>query len=188
MKRSMFEETYEHPLTEYWRKLKPQQSHFDRGQWRQRENNTRESMHGFQCRHCQAYVYALPTFSGVQNRNHCPFCLRSRHVDHTQPGDRMSPCKAIMQPIGLTVKQGRNKYANGGYGELMLIHRCSECGKLSINRIAADDWPDRLMETFCASSELEMYVLKQIEASGIRLLQEQDLNLVISQIHGIMQN
>jgi hypothetical protein len=188
MKRSMFEETYEHPLTEYWEKLKPHQSHFDRGQWRQRENSSRENVFGFLCRHCQAYVYALPTISGVQNRNHCPFCLWSRHVDHSQAGDRMSPCKAIMQPIGLTVKQSRNKYENGGYGELMLIHRCSECAKLSINRIAADDWPDRLMETFYASAMLDAPMQQQLAASGIRLLLEEDVKLVVSQIHGIMQN
>ena len=49
---------------------------------------------GFRCEHCGAYVYTLPMIAGVNNRNHCPFCLWSRHVDYLKPGDRMSACKA----------------------------------------------------------------------------------------------
>ncbi len=75
----------------------------------------------------------------------------------------MSACKAIMQPIGLTVKRGRNKYGEGMFGELMLIHRCSECGKLSINRIAADDQTERLMEIFFSSLGLDSSTQHQLE-------------------------
>ena len=42
-----------------------------------------------------------------------------------------------MKPIGLTMKVGRNKYQREARGELMLIHEFTECGSLSINRIAA---------------------------------------------------
>ncbi|MFZ0532751.1 MAG: RNHCP domain-containing protein [Anaerolineales bacterium] len=140
---------------------------------------------GFKCRYCQAHVHTLPILSGVQNRNHCPFCLWSRHVDQNRPGDRMSACKAIMQPIGLTVKQSRNKYGSGTNGELMLIHLCSECGKLSINRIAADDLLESLMEIFHASSRLDTHTQHQLDTSGIRLLQGEDVKLFISQLHGI---
>ena len=151
--------------------------------WRRRSS---EEM--FTCRQCKAHVYTLPIYSGVQNRNHCPFCLWSRHVDHAEPGDRMSACKAIMQPIGLTVKRGRNKYGEGMFGELMLIHRCSECGKLSINRIAADDQTERLMETFFSSLGLDSSTQHQLEVNGIRLLQGKDTKQVVSQLHGITQN
>jgi hypothetical protein len=142
----------------------------------------------FTCRQCQAVVYSQPMISGVKNRNHCPYCLWSRHVDHAQPGDRMSACKAIMQPIGLTVKRGHNKYEEGTYGELMLIHCCSECDKLSINRIAADDQAERLMEIFRASLGLDSSTQCQLEVSGIHLLQGEDVMLVVSQLLGMTLN
>lgn len=156
-------------------------NHPDR--WRRRSSED-----VFTCLQCQAAVYTQPMISGVKNRNHCPFCLWSRHVDHTQPGDRMSACKAIMQPIGLTVKRRRNKYGGGTYGELMLIHRCCECGKLSINRIAADDQAVRLMEIFYASLGLDTSTLNQLEVSGIHLLQGEDVKLVARQLQGIVNN
>jgi hypothetical protein len=184
----MYEEIYEQHPIQYWGKLKPHHNHSGRGQWRQRENKYRLCAYGFQCRHCQSYVYTQPDYSGVQNRNHCPFCLRSRHVDHLQPGDRLSACKAVMQPIGLTVKQSHNKYGEGRYGELMLIHQCNECGKISINRVAADDWRDSLMEIYYASSGLALPTQQMLEASGIRLLHAEDLKLVVNQLHGILQN
>lgn len=138
----------------------------------------------FKCMHCQAYVYVLPVLSGVQNRNHCPYCLYSRHVDHAQTGDRLAACKASMQPIGLTVKHGRNKYCGISSGELMLIHRCRECGKLSINRIAADDRVDRLMEVFYSSIELDGLTRQQVAISEIHLLQRADLEMVLCQLQG----
>jgi DNA-directed RNA polymerase subunit RPC12/RpoP len=138
----------------------------------------------FQCLHCDAQVVSHPMISGVQNRNHCPYCLHSRHVDHVKAGDRMSACKAIMQPIGLTVKPGRNKYAGMAFGELMLVHRCSSCGKLSINRLAADDQVEMLLEIYYESRRLELSTLKQVTLEGIRILQGEDWKLVAEQLHG----
>ncbi len=139
----------------------------------------------FTCKYCQAEVYTQPLVSGVQNRNHCPYCLCSRHLDHYQAGDRLSACKAIMQPIGLTVKHSRNKYQKYGWGELMLIHRCEECGKISINRIAADDQADRLMEVYRVSLGLAPDTRRNLDTSGIQLLQEDHIQLVVSQLEGI---
>src|SRR5512147_2229255 len=93
----------------------------------------------FRCAHCHALVSSAHLFSGVNNRNHCPYCLWSCHLDLFAAGDRLSACKAPMQPIGLTMKPGRNKYRPEAHGELMLVHACTGCGSLSINRIAADD-------------------------------------------------
>jgi len=158
-------------------------THYDAVRW-----GRRSSVEVFKCKQCQAAVYTQPMISGVQNRNHCPYCLWSRHVDHRQAGDRMSACKAIMQPIGLTVKRSCNKYGGLMYGELMLIHCCCECGKFSINRIAADDQTERLMEIFYASIGLDVPTQRQLEVSGIRLLQGEDVRLVVSQLHGMTQN
>jgi hypothetical protein len=68
--------------------------------------------------------------SGGRNRNHCPFCLYSRHVDGRTPGDRASTCGALMAPVGTFA---RSK------GEQVIVHRCLGCGFERHNRIAADD-------------------------------------------------
>lgn len=107
-------------------------------------NGTQE----FVCIHCGLYVTFAPELAGVQNRNHCPYCLWSRHLDWRTSGDRLSNCRAGMQPVGLTTKRGRNKYARERDGELMLVHRCAGCGELVINRIAADDDVERIFELF----------------------------------------
>jgi RNHCP domain len=82
----------------------------------------------FRCRHCRQFVVSVP--SGGRHRNHCPYCLHSRHVDERMPGDRLSPCGGTMAPVGMFVRAG---------GEYALVHRCMECGVERHNRIAADD-------------------------------------------------
>jgi len=83
----------------------------------------------FRCVQCRLDV---PTDApGTAHRNHCPYCLWSRHVDD-DPGDRSSDCLASMEPIAITVR---------GDGEWVLIHRCNGCGVLHSNRIAGDDNP-----------------------------------------------
>ncbi len=105
---------------------------------------------GFRCLHCGAYVTREALFSGVINRNHCPYCLWSRHVDWRQAGDRMSACKGKMSPVGLALKHAPKKY-NHDAGELMVIHACTECSHVSLNRIAADDSAEELFAVFQAS-------------------------------------
>jgi DNA-directed RNA polymerase subunit RPC12/RpoP len=139
----------------------------------------------FMCLHCSAEVSIQSMLAGVQNRNHCPYCLCSRHMDHAQAGDRLSACKAIMLPVGLTVKRSHNKYGRSMAGELMLIHWCSECGKLSINRIAADDQVEGLMEIFMSSMSLHESRRIQIRDNGIQLLTAEDIWIVERQLLGI---
>lgn len=87
----------------------------------------------FTCKSCGWPVGAGG--AGTEHRNHCPNCLASIHVD-VKPGDRESDCHGIMEPISVWVRKN---------GEWALIHRCKICGKLSSNRIAADDNPMKLM-------------------------------------------
>ena len=61
----------------------------------------------FKCAHCHALVLSTHLVSGVNNRNHCPYCLWSSHLELYAAGDRLSACKAPMKPIGLTMKTGR---------------------------------------------------------------------------------
>ena len=76
-----------------------------------------------------------PIGAGTQHRNHCPNCLTSLHLDN-EPGDRAADCGGQMEPVAVWVRKG---------GEWAIIHRCKRCGKLSSNRVAADDNPMKLM-------------------------------------------
>lgn len=90
-------------------------------------------MDNFICKNCGCLV--VPEGAGTQHRNHCPHCLHSLHVDII-PGDRAADCDANMEPIGVWVRKN---------GEWAIIHRCTRCGHLSSNRIAADDNSVKLM-------------------------------------------
>jgi len=136
----------------------------------------------FRCGHCHNLVSAAHMLSGVNNRNHCPYCLWSCHLDLFTAGDRLSACKGQMKPIGLTMKKSRNKYRLESRGELMLIHECSECGTLSINRIAADDDPDSVMEIFYASLALADQTRGACEMQGILIVEDDEQ--VDIQLHG----
>ena len=81
----------------------------------------------FICSYCGSTV--SPVAYGGSQRNHCPKCLRSLHVD-LRKGDRRCGCRGNMEPIGVWVKPA---------GEWALIHRCIKCGFIRANRIAADD-------------------------------------------------
>lgn len=132
---------------------------------------TRRNIHGhvydnngdFTCKHCGRFVSADILLVGARNRNHCPYCLWSRHLDHERPGDRLSACKGAMRPVGLTLKRTGKKYHAETSGELMLIHECAECGKLSINRIAADDLAERVLEVFARSLKEWLPILGDIQ-------------------------
>ena len=87
----------------------------------------------FTCKNCGQTV--VPEGAGSDHRNHCPYCLTSVHLDE-EPGDRASDCHGKMEPIGVWVRKN---------GEWALIHRCTICGKLDSNRVAADDNPMRLL-------------------------------------------
>ena len=83
---------------------------------------------GFICEHCHKQVE--PIKFGGSYRNHCPYCLWSKHVDAEIPGDRASDCQGMMEPIGVTTKSG---------GEYTILHHCTKCGFERKNRIAGDD-------------------------------------------------
>lgn len=79
----------------------------------------------FSCEHCGSKV--LPVTNGSY-RNHCPFCLYSKHLDN-KPGDRQSPCRGLMKPIALDYS-GKKGY--------QVIHQCEKCKKVQKNRVAID--------------------------------------------------
>ncbi len=138
----------------------------------------------FRCAHCLALVSSEHLLSGVNNRNHCPYCLWSRHLDLFAAGDRLSACKAPMKPIGLTMKPGRNKYQRAARGELMLIHECIECRSLSINRIAADDDSGTVMAVFQKSFSLDCQLYSLCQQQGITILSAEHTEIVQTQLYG----
>jgi len=139
---------------------------------------------GFSCAQCGFSVTTSREMSGVNNRNHCPRCLWSKHVDEIKAGDRKAQCKSRMQPLGLTLKQIAKRYNREAQGELMLIHRCTGCGKLSINRIAADDDAAMIYQVFNRSLNLTVKWKELLKNEGIRLLGATDLTVVYSQLFG----
>ena len=64
----------------------------------------------------------------------------------------------------------------------MLIHECTECGDLSINRIAADDDSDSVIEVFHASDSLSPQVRAACQAQGITILDNPES--VYAQLYG----
>jgi hypothetical protein len=125
-----------------------------------------------------------PALAGVQNRNHCPYCLWSRHLDWRVAGDRLAGCRATMQPIGLTIKRSRNKYAGERDGELMLIHRCMICAKVAINRIAADDSDAAIMQIFDSSTQSGTACQAELDRMGVSMLSSADIDLVSERLFG----
>jgi len=137
----------------------------------------------FRCARCGYLVSSACQLSGVNNRNHCPYCLWSRHLDLYAAGDRLSACKAPMQPVALTAKRSRNKYGHGR-GELMLVHQCTDCGHVSINRIAADDDASTLLEVFTASFMLPAQVRDLLMEDEIDILPPESLPVLGLQLFG----
>ncbi len=88
----------------------------------------------FTCEHCGQRVLRM-TNGGY--RNHCPFCLYSRHMD-VEPGDRQCRCHGLMKPIGLKC------HSKKGF---QIIHECTKCGKRQVNMVAESTiQPDDISE------------------------------------------
>lgn len=137
---------------------------------------------GFACAHCKKWVNFSDSI-GTHHRNHCPLCLWSQHVDQSISGDRKSVCFAGMRPIGLTLKEeGVDKYGNKKQGDVMIIHKCEKCGKISINRIAADDDDEEIIELL--KNEIETETKKELESSSIIPLKQIDQEIIKKALFG----
>ncbi len=79
---------------------------------------------GFICENCNKEVKPL----GYSSRDHCPYCLYSKHVD-INPGDRLNPCKGLLKPI--EIEKYKDTYK--------IVYKCNKCKELHKNIIAKDD-------------------------------------------------
>ena len=85
----------------------------------------------FICENCNKEVPKL----NYTARDHCPFCLCSKHVD-INPGDRMNNCHGLLKPIG--IEKFKDTYK--------IIYKCEKCNALHKNIIANDDNMDLIIE------------------------------------------
>ncbi len=86
----------------------------------------------FVCENCGKKVKKL----GYSCRNHCPYCLHSKHVDKN-PGDREELCHGILEPIGLEINSQK------GY---VIVFHCKKCGAIRKNKAAKDDNMDLIIK------------------------------------------
>lgn len=133
---------------------------------------------GFKCSHCKQFV-PFSAHMGTANRNHCNWCLWSKHVDEAK-GDRRSHCHGGMRPIALTFKHE----GFGRVGEIMLVHCCALCKKLSINRVARDDPEHSILAIFTESLQLENPQKVQLAQHSIDILTQDDRQVLMVQLFG----
>lgn len=86
---------------------------------------------GFTCEQCGKNVTKLEYTA----RDHCPYCLYSKHVD-INPGDRLNECKGLLKPIDI------EKYKD----TYKIIYKCNKCGETHKNIMAKDDNIDLIIE------------------------------------------
>lgn len=87
----------------------------------------------FICEYCGMEVKKL----GYTARDHCPFCLASKHVD-IYPGDRSQKCHGKLVPI--EIEKYKDTYK--------IIYRCQKCNEMRKNIMALDDDFDKLVDIY----------------------------------------
>lgn len=133
---------------------------------------------GFKCSHCKQWV-VINEYMGTANRNHCNLCLWSKHVD-VKKGDRLANCQGGMKPIGLTfrIEDAQKR------GEIMLIHDCMGCEKISINRLAADDNEPLTISVYDLSCLMASKTKRMLQEQGIYVADISDYQAVMEQLFG----
>jgi hypothetical protein len=73
-----------------------------------------------------------------------------------------------MQPVAIAFKDYRiNPFTNKGSGELMIVHKCLNCAKLSPNRISGDDNEYQIVSILKESINLNENMLSQLRNMGL---------------------
>ncbi len=85
---------------------------------------------GFVCENCGKTVPPL----GYTSRNHCPYCLHSKHVD-INPGDRLNDCGGLLVPTQ-TLPDPKKGF--------IIIFKCKKCGAVvrNVAALGKTDVPD----------------------------------------------
>lgn len=85
----------------------------------------------FTCENCNNKVEKL----GYTARDHCPYCLYSKHVD-INPGDRLNTCKGLLKPVGIEKFKDTFK----------ILYKCEKCGIKHKNIMSRDDNMDLIIQ------------------------------------------
>lgn len=86
----------------------------------------------FTCEVCEKQIKPL----GYTARDHCPYCLSSKHVD-INPGDREATCHGILKPVAI------EPFKKGTY---KIVYKCEKCGIQKKNIAAKDDNFDLIVQ------------------------------------------
>lgn len=89
----------------------------------------KENTDTYRCLNCG---WTMPAEEQGKEPDHCPNCLLAIHEEDREGNE----CGGILEPVGIWVRSEN---------EWEIIHRCIRCGKISSNRMAADDNPMKLM-------------------------------------------
>jgi hypothetical protein len=134
------------------------------------------------CLHCQLPIPLSRHFSGVINRNHCPHCLWSVHADE-KTGDRQSICHGQMEPVTLSFKPSKkNKYGPEKKGEILLVHLCQTCQQIRLNRIAADDDTNKIINI--TQNPITKKIQTLLEKNQITPIKTTDIPEIQKQLFG----
>lgn len=91
-----------------------------------------------------------------------------------------------MQPIALAFKDYEvNPFTNRGNGELMIVHQCVNCGKISPNRIAGDDNEYQILSILESLLSLDENILNKIKYFGIDVITSEKKEAVLISLFGI---
>ncbi len=97
----------------------------------------------FICENCKKTIKKL----GYSCRNHCNYCLFSKHVD-INPGDREETCKGLLKPVDIEVNSKK------GY---IIVFKCIKCGAIRKNKVAEDDNMELVYEIMKNKSKGGLY-------------------------------
>lgn len=86
----------------------------------------------FVCDVCGGEVKKL----GYTARDHCPYCLSSKHVD-INPGDRLCDCLGVLVPV--SIEQAKK-------GKYKIVYKCQKCKMVKRNVTAIDDNFEKILE------------------------------------------
>ena len=107
--------------------------------------------------------------------NHCPRCLSLRHFNKKFLDNGATNCGGCMRAIGLAFKKEEgDKYSNQKEEELMIIHKCVICDKISINHLAIGDDEVAILVLFHKSFLLDNVTKQKILNKGIKLASPRD--------------
>ena len=107
-------------------------SPLDKGEIMIKSSKFTEIDEEFICESCGKKVPKL----GYSCRNHCPYCLHSKHVDKN-PGDRQELCHGDLEPVSMEI-DGKKGY--------VIVFRCKKCGQIRRNKAAKDDNMELLID------------------------------------------